>query len=318
MSAQKAGKSKKTWIIVLIVVAVAGVIGYKYWKGKQAELPAGIASGNGRIEAKLVDVAAQEPLRVKEILVDEGDLVQPGQIVVRMDTVTLDAELAEAAAQVAAAQERIWPSPTRTSSGSRSEIELATIEADRSRNLVAERAGSQRELDVRTMALATTQGRPRRRAGAAAGRPAGGQGRAGERGGDPDPHQRRVLTSPDPGQGPLSPRRAGRGARRGRQGADAGQPRRRLHGDLPAFGAGRRAEGRLRGAHHRRLPAGPRGRRLRHLRVAGGAVHPQGGRDPERAGEADVPGQDPDPQGAGRPLHRDASRPVSAASATSR
>ena len=156
MSAQKAGKSKKTWIIVLIVVAVAGVIGYKYWKGKQAELPAGIASGNGRIEAKLVDVAAQEPLRVKEILVAEGDLVQPGQIVVRMDTVTLDAELAEAAAQVAAAQERISVANANILR-QRSEIELATIEADRSRNLVAERAGSQRELDVRTMALATSR-----------------------------------------------------------------------------------------------------------------------------------------------------------------
>ena len=34
-------------------------------------------AGNGRIEAKLVDVAAKEPLRVKEILVDEGALVNP-------------------------------------------------------------------------------------------------------------------------------------------------------------------------------------------------------------------------------------------------
>jgi HlyD family secretion protein len=35
-------------------------------------LPEGIASGNGRIEGKLVDISAREPLRVKEILVDEA------------------------------------------------------------------------------------------------------------------------------------------------------------------------------------------------------------------------------------------------------
>jgi HlyD family secretion protein len=39
----------------------------------------------------------------------------------------------------------------------KSEIELARIEKDRSRRLLAERAGSQREFDVRTMALKTTQ-----------------------------------------------------------------------------------------------------------------------------------------------------------------
>ena len=48
-------------------------------KTTASALPEGIASGNGRIEAKLVDVAAKEPLRVKEILVDEGALVKPGR-----------------------------------------------------------------------------------------------------------------------------------------------------------------------------------------------------------------------------------------------
>ena len=101
--------SKKSlmWIILVVVVAGVAFFGYQYWKAKQFALPKGIASGNGRLEAKLVDVAAKEPLRVKEILVDEGDLVEPGQVLVRLDTVTLDAELAEAKANVAAAQERL-------------------------------------------------------------------------------------------------------------------------------------------------------------------------------------------------------------------
>ena len=149
--------SKKSlmWILPVAAVAVATFFGYQYWKAKQSALPKGIASGNGRIESKLVDVAAKEPLRVKEILVDEGDLVEPGQVLVRLDTVTLDAELAEAKANVSAMQERL----AIANAGivrRESEIELAKIEVERARKLVEERAGSQREYDVRKTALQTT------------------------------------------------------------------------------------------------------------------------------------------------------------------
>jgi HlyD family secretion protein len=101
--------SKKSVKLILLAVVIAGAafFGYRYWKAKQTALPEGFASGNGRLEAKLVDVAAKEPLRVKEILMDEGDLVEPGQVLVQMDTVTLEAELAQAKANVAATQERL-------------------------------------------------------------------------------------------------------------------------------------------------------------------------------------------------------------------
>src|ERR1700756_2863385 len=62
----------------------------------KSNLPKGIASGNGRIEAKLVDIAAKEALRVKEIRVDEGALVHPGEVLVVLDTATLESQLAEA------------------------------------------------------------------------------------------------------------------------------------------------------------------------------------------------------------------------------
>src|SRR6476659_9303514 len=88
------------WIIPAAAVLVIGVFGFKFWQKRKNALPEGIASGNGRIEAKLVDVVAKEPLRVKEILVNEGALVKPGQILVKLDTVTLDAQLAEAVAEV--------------------------------------------------------------------------------------------------------------------------------------------------------------------------------------------------------------------------
>jgi len=150
--------SKKSWMRILLVVAVAVVAAFlvfQYWRAKQSALPKGIVSGNGRIEAKLVDVAAKEPLRVKEILVDEGDSVEPGQVLVRLDTITLDAELAEAEAKVAAAQERVAIANAAIVKV-KSQIELAKIEVERARKLVEERAASQREYDLRQTALQTT------------------------------------------------------------------------------------------------------------------------------------------------------------------
>ena len=149
--------SKKSlkWIIPVIAVLVIAFFGYQYWKYKKSSLPEGFASGNGRLEAKLVDVAAKEPLRVKEILVDEGDLVKPGQVLVQMDTVTLEAQLAEAKANVAATQERLAIANAAIVRV-KSEIELAKIEVERTRKLVEERAGTQREYDVRRTALQTT------------------------------------------------------------------------------------------------------------------------------------------------------------------
>lgn len=156
MSKPKARRTR-TWILLAVALAaVAAFFGYRYWKAKQSAVPAGIVWGNGRMEAKLVDASAKEPLRVKEVLVDEGDLVKPGQVLVRLDVVTLASQLAEANASVAGAQEKLAVARAAIARR-RGEIALAKIEAGRSRALVQESAGSQRELDVRNTALATTQ-----------------------------------------------------------------------------------------------------------------------------------------------------------------
>ena len=150
--------AKKSTIALgaLVVVGAGAFLGYRWWQSQQSAVPPGIAYGNGRVEARLADAAARESLRIKEILVNEGDLVQPGQVLVRLDTVTLDAELAEAQASVVAAQERIAATEAAIARR-RSEIALAEIEVQRARNLVRERAGSQRELDVRNMQVESTR-----------------------------------------------------------------------------------------------------------------------------------------------------------------
>lgn len=155
--ARKISKRALRWTVIAIaVVAVVVFAGFRYRSYRQTALPQGIASGNGRMEGKLVDVAAKEPLRVDQVLVDEGALVKPSQVLVRLDTTTLEAQLAEANANVAAAQQAVALAEASILK-QKSEIELAATELERSQKLVHDRAGSQRELDVRRTKLQTTR-----------------------------------------------------------------------------------------------------------------------------------------------------------------
>ena len=91
----------KKWFIRLaavVVVAAAGVLAWTQRGGPEAD--AGLASGNGRIEAVEIDVAAKTAGRVREVRVDEGDLVTAGQVLALMDTDVLEAERRQADAQL--------------------------------------------------------------------------------------------------------------------------------------------------------------------------------------------------------------------------
>lgn len=97
--------SKKSIIKLLVVVAVVAVATLLAWQMlKPSGLGDGFASGNGRIEATEIDVATKLPGRLMEVLVDEGDFVERGQVIARMNTDTLEAELAQANAQVRQAE----------------------------------------------------------------------------------------------------------------------------------------------------------------------------------------------------------------------
>lgn len=81
-----------------IVVIVAGVI--MWMRSNRSDIPEGFASGNGRLEATEIDISTKLPGRIEEVMFDEGDIVEKGQVVARMDTETLEAELREAEAEV--------------------------------------------------------------------------------------------------------------------------------------------------------------------------------------------------------------------------
>lgn len=87
-------------IITAIVLALAAGGGYYVWQSLQAsELTDGIASGNGRIEAVEIDVAAKTAGRINEIFVDEGDFVKAGDKLAQMDVKQIESQLRQAEAE---------------------------------------------------------------------------------------------------------------------------------------------------------------------------------------------------------------------------
>jgi HlyD family secretion protein len=133
-------KTKFLLIAVLLgIVALASVATRQWWKSRQQNaLPTGIVAGNGRIESIQVDVAAKYGGRIKEILVREGDLVEDGQVLVKMDTNELEAELAKDKARLAENEEAATEVATEITKRE-SESKLAEQEFSRSRNLLSKR-----------------------------------------------------------------------------------------------------------------------------------------------------------------------------------
>ena len=80
------------------MIGLGGGAGFYFWQ-KFHPKNVGFAIANGRIEATDIDIAAKIPARIEKIFVKEGDFVQAGQLLVQMQTDTLEAQLNEARAQ---------------------------------------------------------------------------------------------------------------------------------------------------------------------------------------------------------------------------
>ena len=302
---KKPSKRAWKWIIAGVAVAIVAFIGVKYVLKRQERAARGHRLGQRPDRGRSWSTSPRRSrCGCKEILVDEGALVKPGQVLVRMDTVTLDSELAEANAAVQAAEEKLAGARANIVK-QKSEIDLADVEAD------AFQA-----------------------AGPAGRRLAARAGRAHDEGGDdegrPRPRSRRCWRPPRRtsrsragtrrrSRRASTTRRCDRPSRgacstgwrsRARCSAAGGKALTLVNLDdiymeifLPSEQAAAR-EGRRRRAGHGRLRTEARDRRPGQLRLARGAVHAQAGRDQERAREADVPREDPAVQGRRRPVHR--------------
>jgi len=132
----------------LLLAGGAAGGGYYWWQTQQDRLPGYIASGNGRIEAEEVHIATKYAGRVAEVLVEEGDTVDAGQVLARMDTAELLASLAKAEAEVAQAEEDVAEANAQVTQRV-SELKFAQQELARATFLINKGHVSQARLDQR-------------------------------------------------------------------------------------------------------------------------------------------------------------------------
>ena len=142
-------------VIALAMAASAGG-GFYWWRLHQTVLPAGIVFSNGRLEAEEIDIDAKFPERVAQLLVDEGDVVQRGQVVARMDTRDVEASLKKAQAQVQEAQ-RSFEEARANVAQQQTEVVFARQELDRTTALVQRGFATNELLDQRRQALYSAQ-----------------------------------------------------------------------------------------------------------------------------------------------------------------
>ena len=99
---------KWSWLFCFVAIATGAYAGYVAWfAGDRLDLGAGFASANGRIEGVEIDIAAKSAGRLTAVLVDEGDFVKAGDVLARMDTAVLEAQMREAQAQLRQAKSSV-------------------------------------------------------------------------------------------------------------------------------------------------------------------------------------------------------------------
>ncbi len=129
--------------IAVAIVLVAGAAYYYLAMPRAQLLPDGVVQGNGRVEAVQVDVSTKIPGRVSEIVVSEGDLVEIGQVVARMDVAQLKAQFMRARAEIENAKSQVAAAQAQTVVA-RYQLELAKTKLNRTEQML-ERGNVSRE-----------------------------------------------------------------------------------------------------------------------------------------------------------------------------
>ena len=92
--------------LLLACLLLAGLgLAWFYWQQQQHnQQPKVFLQGNGRLEARQIDIASKFAGRLKAVHVEEGDRVIAGQLLAELDVAALDAAMQEAQAQLQRAE----------------------------------------------------------------------------------------------------------------------------------------------------------------------------------------------------------------------
>jgi HlyD family secretion protein len=121
---------KAAAVVLLFAVAAAAA-----WSRLQKPgLPDGFAAGNGRLEAKEIVIGTKRAGRILEVLADEGDAVERGQVLARLAAEDLEAERRDAQARLEAARQEEYQAAAVVAQRE-TELALAVKEFARTREL---------------------------------------------------------------------------------------------------------------------------------------------------------------------------------------
>lgn len=136
-----------TILVFVLLLASTAALAFYLYQHRQGGLPAGFASGNGRLEATEVDVATKIAGRLAELGPREGDMVEAGAVVARLDADDLRAQLRAAEALALQAQKAVDEAHAGVRK-SRTDVALAGKTLKRSESLVDKGFISQSKLDT--------------------------------------------------------------------------------------------------------------------------------------------------------------------------
>jgi HlyD family secretion protein len=112
-------------IIILVVFVLAGILGIRWFLQAKGNQSASELRIYGNIDIRKADLAFNEQERIAQVQVEEGDRVTEGQVLARLQTNRLEAQIREIQAKIAAQQEVV----KRFEAGTRpQEIEQARAE----------------------------------------------------------------------------------------------------------------------------------------------------------------------------------------------
>ncbi|WP_416067776.1 HlyD family secretion protein [Rhizobium sp. ZK1] len=119
-------------------------------------LPENVSMSNGRIEAQQVLISAKFAGRLADVLVDEGQIVDAGAPIARIDTADLDAQLAGAKAQVRRS-ETSQVEAEASIAQRKSELILARQEFERAQSMSSTGSGTMQQLELRRSQLSVAE-----------------------------------------------------------------------------------------------------------------------------------------------------------------
>lgn len=158
--------------MVAVIVLAAGFGGWLWWTSLEPDLQPGFARANGRIEATRIDVAVKYGGQISEVLVEQGALVEAGDVVARIEANELEAQLRAARAATLQRQQELVQADALIAQHE-GELSLARSELERTETLMERGYATAETLDIRrskatSAAAAVTTARARRASAEAA------------------------------------------------------------------------------------------------------------------------------------------------------